>query len=92
MKLIQNKSQKNKIISKGRPSIISVSTHNKMNRHITEHASTQKKKPIRTGRRTVKNESTQYDRTYHRSTPREQKVWVSQHKNKNASTHDKGNV
>ena len=49
LKLIQNKSQENKIISKGRPSITSVSTQNKMNQHITEHASTPKKRPIRTG-------------------------------------------
>ena len=41
LKLIQNKSQKNKIMSKGRPSITCVSTHNKMNRHITEQVSTQ---------------------------------------------------
>ena len=31
LKPIQNKSQENKMMSKGRPSITSVSTHNKMN-------------------------------------------------------------
>ena len=74
LKPIQNKSQKNKIISKGRPSIASVSTQNKMNQHITVQASTQLKNSIRTGQRTVKNESTQYDRTYNRSTPIEQNI------------------
>ena len=49
LKLIQNKSQKNKIMSKGRPSIASVSTQKKMNQYITVQASTQLKNSRRTG-------------------------------------------
>ena len=61
LKLIQNKSQENKNMFKGRPSITSVSTHNKINTQKIENVSTQLKNSIRTGRRIVKNESTQYD-------------------------------
>ena len=61
-------------MSKGRPNITNVLTQNKMNRHITEQTSTQKKTLIRTGRRTFKNESTQYEMTYHRSTLEEQNI------------------
>ena len=74
LKPIQNKSQENKNMSTGRPSITNVSTHNKKNQHIIEQISTQLKKPIYTSRRTVKNESTQYGMTYNRLTPIERKV------------------
>ena len=92
LKLIQIKSEENKLISKGQPRIASVSTQNKMNQHITVQASTQLKRSIRTGRRTVKNESTQYGMIYNRSTPIERKVWVSRHKEMSASTHNQRNV
>ena len=58
MKLIQNKSQKNKNMSTGRPSNHSVSTHIKKNQHITQQTLTQLGVPIYIGQRIVNNEST----------------------------------
>ena len=52
LKQSQNKSQRNKFMFKDRPNNTSVSTQNKISKHITDHASTQWKRPIRTGRRT----------------------------------------
>ena len=69
LKLIQNKTQENKNMSTGRLSNQNVSTHNKKNRHITQQTSRQLGKLIYTGRRTVNDESTQYDNPYLRSTP-----------------------
>ena len=88
LKPIQNKTQKNKNMSTGRPSNESVSTHIKKNQHITQQTSTQLGIPIYTGRRIVNNESTRNSSTYHRSTLMERNNRVTRHMNSNVLTHN----
>ena len=80
LKLIENKSQKNKFMSTGRPSGHSVSTRTQKSQHLMQNMSTQYGKPINTGRRIIGHESTHKDRNDR----------VSRHMNLNVSTHNNG--
>ena len=88
----QNKSQENKFMSTGRPNITYRSTQNKTGKCISNYASTQWNRQTWSARRIFQNISTQPRRSYQRSTPWEETVWVGRHSHKNASTHINGNT
>ena len=90
LKPIENKSQKNKFMSTGRPSGHSVSTRTQESQHIMQKMSTQLGIPIYTSRRIIDHESTHKVRTYYRSTPIDRNDRVSRHMNLNVSTHNNG--
>ena len=87
LKLNENKSQKNKFMSTGRPSGHNVSTRTQKSQHLMQNTSTQQGKLVNIGRRIIYHKSTHKDRTYYRSTPIKRTDWVSRHMNSNVSTH-----
>ena len=88
----ENKVQKNKIMSTGRLSSNTVSTHNQKSQHIKQYTSTQQEKFSNTGRRITGNESTRENRMYYRSTPVARAEQVSRHINSYTSTYKQNNV
>ena len=90
LKPIENKSQKNKVMSTGRPSGHSVSTRTQESQHVMQKTSTQQGIPVYTGRHIIDHESIHKDRTHYKSTPIDRIDRVSRHMNLNRSTHNNG--